>query len=200
MGSGFLVCPLGMPLRVLAVSRRPVLKQLDVNGVFQYRIEALERRVALDGTTSSLPPANGGLKKSPAERPTRSQRGISGRKSGGQPGHKGGNAATDADADAGPCDQPQPGNLQRLWRGTHGRHGGTFPWRVRWLTRRFRHHLRRRSIGRIHAGVRGVMVKRARFREDVKGPVQHGSRIWAVAGDLQAHHCLPEDRPALLVV
>ena len=31
------------------------------------------------------------------------------------------------------------------------------------------------------------------------GPVQYGSRISAVASDLQTHHCLPEDRLALLL-
>ena len=65
------------------------LNQLEVNKALQERIGALERRVALSSTTSSLPPSSDGLKKSPVEKRTQSQRGKSGRKSGGQPGHKG---------------------------------------------------------------------------------------------------------------
>ena len=65
------------------------LNQLEVNKALQERIGALERRVALSSTTSSLPPSSDGLKKSPVENRTQSQRGESGRKSGGQPGHKG---------------------------------------------------------------------------------------------------------------
>ena len=65
------------------------LNQLEIIKALQERIGALERRVALSSTTSSLPPSSDGLKKSPVEKRTQSQRGESGRKSGGQPGHKG---------------------------------------------------------------------------------------------------------------
>ena len=65
------------------------LNQLEIIKALQERIGALERRVALSSTTSSLPPSSDGLKKSPVEKRTQSQRGKSGRKSGGQPGHKG---------------------------------------------------------------------------------------------------------------
>ena len=61
------------------------------NATLRDRIAELERSAALDSTTSSSkPPASDGLrKKSGTQRRTRSQRGKSGRPSGGQPGHKG---------------------------------------------------------------------------------------------------------------
>ena len=60
------------------------------NATLRARIAELERSAALDSTTSSKPPASDGLrKKSGTQRRTRSQRGKSGRPSGGQPGHKG---------------------------------------------------------------------------------------------------------------
>ena len=60
------------------------------NATRRDRIAELERSAALDSTTSSKPPASDGLrKKSGTQRRTRSQRGKSGRPSGGQPGHKG---------------------------------------------------------------------------------------------------------------
>ena len=61
------------------------------NASLRERIAELERRAALDSTTSSRPPASDGLKKKSGDREkrTRSQRGKSDRPSGGQPGHKG---------------------------------------------------------------------------------------------------------------
>ena len=56
------------------------------NATLRDRIAELERSAALDSTTSSKPPASDGLrKKSGTQRRTRSQRGKSGRPSGGQP-------------------------------------------------------------------------------------------------------------------
>ncbi len=53
------------------------------------RIEALERRLGLDSGNSGKPPSSDGLKKPKSKRRIRSLRGKSGRKTGGQPGHKG---------------------------------------------------------------------------------------------------------------
>ena len=61
------------------------------NTTLRERVAELERSAALDSTTSSRPPTSDGLRKKsgPREKRTRSQRGTSGRPSGGQPGHKG---------------------------------------------------------------------------------------------------------------
>ena len=56
---------------------------------FVERISALERRLGLNSRNSSQPPSSDGLKKPAAERRTRSLRGKTGRKPGGQAGHKG---------------------------------------------------------------------------------------------------------------
>ncbi len=53
------------------------------------RIEELERRLGLNSGNSGKPPSSDGLRKPNSKRRTRSLRGKSGRKPGGQPGHKG---------------------------------------------------------------------------------------------------------------
>ena len=72
------------------------------NATLRDRIAELERSAALDSTTSSKPPASDGLrKKSGTQRRTRSQRGKSGRPSGGPAGPQGNDAG--ADREPGPC-------------------------------------------------------------------------------------------------
>ena len=60
------------------------------NAALSHRVEELERNAGLDSSNSGKPPSTDGLGKPPAapER-TRSLRGRSGQRSGGQPGHKG---------------------------------------------------------------------------------------------------------------
>ena len=160
------------------------LKQLDVN-------EVLGRRLS---RTSGLPPSSDGLRKPPVEKRTRSRRGKSARRSGGPQGR---NAATDIDA--GPCDQPLPeicnGSGADLVVGmakrSVARQVVDLPLPSPPEVTGHRAHPRRCS--------RCDAVTRAPFPEGVTGPVQYGSRISAVASDLQTHHCLPEDRLALLL-
>ena len=56
---------------------------------FVERISGLERRLGLNSRNSGQPPSSDGLKKPASERRTRSLRGKTGRKPGGQAGHKG---------------------------------------------------------------------------------------------------------------
>ena len=60
------------------------------NAALVQRVSDLERRLSLNSGNSSKPPSSDGLAKPPIEKNrTRSRRGTSNRKSGGQPGHKG---------------------------------------------------------------------------------------------------------------
>ena len=62
----------------------------EQNASLVQRVSDLERRLGLNSSNSSKPPSSDGLAKPAArERRTRSLRGKSGRKSGGQHGHKG---------------------------------------------------------------------------------------------------------------
>ena len=56
---------------------------------WQEQVQELQRRLGLDSSNSGKPPSSDGPAKPPAARRTRSQRGRSGKRSGGQPGHKG---------------------------------------------------------------------------------------------------------------
>ncbi len=60
------------------------------NARLEDRIAALERRLGLNSANSGKPPSSDGLKKPSRDRRTQSLRGKTGRKPGGQEGHKGG--------------------------------------------------------------------------------------------------------------
>src|SRR5271157_2437539 len=67
-----------------AALREIIAKQNELIATLQARITELQRRLGLD---SSKPPSSDGLKKKPAR--VRSLRDPSGKKSGGQKGHRG---------------------------------------------------------------------------------------------------------------
>ena len=70
-----------------AVLREIIAKQNEVIATLQCRIAELERRLGLDSSNSGKPPSSDGLKKKPTR--VRSLRDPSGKKSGGQKGHRG---------------------------------------------------------------------------------------------------------------
>lgn len=173
------------------------LKQLKVNTALQQRIDALERRVALNSETSSRPPSSDGLKKPPAEKRTQSLRGKSDRKTGGQPGHKGETLRQSATPDhvinhyPDICNTCGAALVASRAENVVVRQVIDLPAPPPPEVTEHRVHLCR--CGKCDAVTRGV------FPEGVAGPVQYGSRIAGIASYLQTYHCLPEERLSLLL-
>jgi len=76
----------GRPTTTISLEALVALLQAE-NAMLRSRIAELERRLGLDSSNSGKPPSSDGLKKQPSR--VRSLRERSGRKSGGQQGHRG---------------------------------------------------------------------------------------------------------------
>ncbi len=76
----------GLPATTTSLEALVALLQAE-NAMLRSRIAELERRLGLDSSNSGKPPSSDGLKKQPSR--VRSLRERSGRKSGGQKGHRG---------------------------------------------------------------------------------------------------------------
>ena len=157
------------------------------------RIEELERRLGLSSRNSAKPPSSDGLKKPRAKRRTQSQRGKSGRKPGGQPGHKGETLRRTDHPDRvenhvpAACEGCGSSLSAAATAGvSHARQVFDLPEaRALEVTE---HRAHAKCCG--HCGT----LTRAAFPEGVSAPVQYGSRIAGVAVYLQHAHFLPEDR------
>lgn len=165
----------------------------EQNAALADRISALERRLGLNSGNSGQPPSSDGLKKPRAERRTRSLRGRTGRKPGGQAGHEGhtlcraavpdfvedhvpeicrccggslsGAACEGSAVSRQVFDLPEPRPLEVTEHRSHA-------WRC----------------------ARCGVVTRGSFPEGVTGPVQYGPRLSAVAVWLRHAQFLPERR------
>ncbi len=163
------------------------------NAWLRERIGELERRLGLNSGNSGKPPSSDGLKKPVGERRTRSLRGQTGRKPGGQAGHKGktlcrvetpdrvkthvpsvcqgcgasllGAASVGAPVARQVFDLPEPRPLE--------------------VTEHRGHACRCGRCG---------VVTRAPFPKGVSGPVQYGRRLSGVAVWLRHGQFLPERR------
>ena len=163
------------------------------NAWLRERIGELERRLGLNSGNSGKPPSSDGLKKPVSERRTRSLRGKTGRKPGGQAGHKGktlcrvetpdrvkthvpsscqgcgasllGAASVGAPVARQVFDLPEPRPLE--------------------VTEHRGHACRCGRCG---------VVTRAPFPKGVSGPVQYGPRLSGVAVWLRHGQFLPERR------
>jgi transposase len=160
------------------------------------RIDELERQLGLNSSNSSKPPASDGLKKAPRTARVKSLRELSGRKSGGQKGHRGETlrpvknpdiivnhypeactqCAANVPADASTAyrsrqvvDIPEP----KVVVTEHRAHGCACP--------------------------NCNAVTWAAFPEEVKAPVQYGAQICALVVYLLNYQLLPEDRLAQLL-
>ena len=168
--------------------------QADLAALVQ-QVQELQRRLGLDSSNSGKPPSSDGPAKAPAGKRTRSQRGRSGKPSGGQPGHKGATL----------CQTETPDRIQAHLPPHCADCGAPLA-----VAERQGQPLRRQVFElpppqplevtehQAHACRCGVCgsVTRAAFPEAVNAPVQYGPRIAATAVYLQNAHFLPEDRLA----
>lgn len=180
--------------RVVEVNRRQgeIIKgQAATIDALEQRVDALERRLALNSNNSSKPPSSDGPSK-PRTKRTKSQRGKSGRKPGGQPGHKGTTLSQvdtpDEVVDHHPqtCMDCQHDLSQCLSQGFAARQVFDLPLPPPLsVTEHRAHKCRCPGCGKLARGP---------FPASVAGPVQYGDHIAAMAAYLQTHHCIPDDR------
>ena len=163
------------------------------NAWLRERILDLERRLGLNSRNSGQPPSSDGLKKPAAERRTRSLRGKTGRKPGGQAGHKGKTlcrtASPDRVADHVPSSCRGCGASLSAAAGVGdpvARQVFDLPEPRPLEVTEHRGHARR-------CGRCGV-VTRAAFPVGVSAPAQYGRRLAGVAVWLRHAHFLPERR------
>ena len=163
------------------------------NAGFRQRLEQLERQVGLNSSNSGKPPSSDGPGKPSAQPRTRSLRGRSGKRSGGQPGHAGATLRQTETPDrvedhlpthCGGCETELAGVA------TVGepvvRQVFDLPEPRPLEVTEHRAHLR--------ACPACGQQTRAGFPEGVNAPVQYGPRVTATAVYLQTAQFLPEER------
>jgi transposase len=158
------------------------------------RLAELERRLGLNSRNSGKPPSSDGLKKPPR---TRSLRRPSGRKPGGQKGHKGETLRQVAEPDAtvdhypGACSQCASALSKATAMGYRARQVFDLPEPRPLMVTEHRAHRCRCE----HCGTETG----AWFPAGVTAPVQYGPRIAANVVYLAHYQLLPEDRLAELM-
>lgn len=159
--------------------------------VLEQRVEALERRLALNSNNSSKPPSSDGPSK-PRVKRTKSQRRKSGRKPGGQPGHKGTTLLQVDDPDEIVDHYPQtcPDCRNDL---SHCSSQGFVARQVFDLPPPPPLTVTEHRAHKYLCPICGKLA-RGTFPKDVTAPVQYGGRVAAMASYLQTHHCIPDDR------
>jgi transposase len=162
----------------------------------EQRVGELERRLGLNSTNSGKPPSSDGLKKPPREPRVRSLREPSGKKSGGQIGHRGETLRPVEKPDVivnhypetcTQCDLKVPAEKSTAFR---SRQVVDIPEPKVVVTEHRAHGC---------ACPNCDTVTWAAFPEDVKAPVQYGARICAFVVYLLNYQLLPEDRLAQLM-
>lgn len=152
----------------------------------------LRRRLGLTSETSSKPPSSDGLKKKPP-RISGSLRGKSGKRSGGQTGHKGGTLQRSATPDrterhtAWHCAHCHARLTDAMVTGAESRQVFDMPEPRLEITD---HRVQ------IYICTGCARTTKAAFPDGVSSPVQYGPRIKAAAIYLNAQHLIPEDRTA----
>jgi transposase len=160
------------------------------NAELRERIAELERRLNKNSSNSSKPPSSDGLKKPPR---TQSLRGKSGKKSGGQVGHKGGTLKQVATPD-----RIEPHETDRC---RHCRAGLT-PAMITGVAKRQVFDLPEPRLevtehqASIYCCAECGGRTTADFPEGVSSPARYGPRVEAVAVYLNVQQLVPEDRVA----
>ena len=164
------------------------------------RVQELERSAGLNSSNSGKPPSTDGLGKPPtAPKRTQSLRGRSGKRSGGQPGHKGHTLRPKAN----------PDHVADHWPSQCKDCGAELA-----ASDQVGEPVRRQVFDlpapapleatehRAHACLCGECgtQTRAAFPEGVNAPTQYGPRISAVAVYLQNQHFVPEQRLAEILL
>jgi transposase len=161
------------------------------NGVLRAENAALRRGLGLDSSNSSKPPSSDGLKKKP--RIPGSLRGRSGKKSGGQEGHKGDTLRKVETPDrvvrheAQACRHCLAGLTASMQRGVERRQVFDLPERLIEVTE---HQVS------VYCCAACGGETRAEFPAGVAAPAQYGERVRAAAVYLNVHQLIPEDRVA----
>ena len=174
-----------------------IAAQAEVIRRLTARVAELERMLGLDSSNSSKPPSSDGLKKPPrGKKRTSSLRGKSGKKSGGQKGHKGHNLAQ--------VDNPDKTEHHRICEcfhcrakldasnvtGSRKRQVFDIPEPRLEVTEHVADIARCPDCGRI---------SKANFPESVTAPAQYGPRIRAAAVYFNIEQLVPEDRTAQIM-
>jgi transposase len=169
--------------------QRALAESQGTVATLQARVAELERQLGLNSATSSKPPASDGLKK---PRRTSSLRESSGKKSGGQPGHKGETLCPVAEPDITLDHYPS----QCTGCGANLPQDPTTPYSARQVfdlpepqplvvTEHRAHSCQCAQCGE---------VTRAAFPDGVTAPAQYGVRIAAFVVYLLQYQFIPEDR------
>jgi transposase len=160
------------------------------NAELRERIAELERRLNKNSSNSSKPPSSDGLKKPPR---TQSLRGKSGKKSGGQVGHRGGTLKQVATPDriepheADRCRHCQAGLTPAMITGVAKRQVFDLPEPRLEVTE---------HQASIYCCAECGGRTTADFPEGVNSPARYGPRVEAVAVYLNVQQLIPEDRVA----
>jgi transposase len=159
------------------------------NAALKQEVAELRRRLGKDSSNSSKPPSSDGLAKKP--RIAGSLRGLSGKQSGGQPGHRGDTLR--------PVAKPDKIERHEATQCEHCRAALTAAMATRVEKRQvFEMPQPRLEVTEHQASIYTCAccrsVTRAAFPAEVRAHVQYGPRIRAAAVYLNAQHLIPEDR------
>lgn len=160
-------------------------QRAQVDGL-QTRVRELEARLSKDSSNSSKPPSSDPFKKKP-----RSLRGKSGKKAGGQPGHKGKGLEQVATPDQIVTHSPQ--SCENCGAGLEGVDGRCAERRQLFDLLKPKVEVTEHQVEEKRCPCCGGL-NRASFPSHIRGYVQYGERIQGLAAYFAHQHFIPSDR------